>query len=225
MSRTGKCRSLTSVEEILAGVMSDLKLDKRLKEQTLMSLWPAVIGDKFAKRSRPLFIDAERNLVISVSEAAIAQELSLLKPQIIQSLKMAASGLAISINGIRFDLKHFHGSEKDMGEPPAKVFLREEERRLPNDEELQGIELSEEDRREVAKLRESVRLLGGENQERLSERIVTLMEKELRTRKWLSANGSPLCPRCQTPCARLHGENNLCAYCYYLSICSEKEEG
>ncbi len=100
----GKKRAMSSVNNVLSQLVSSLNLDRRLKEHTLLGLWPTVIGEPFASKSRPLFIDHEGSIVIAVSEAAVGQELSLMRSQLVKKMRIAGNGLGIEIRGIRFDL-------------------------------------------------------------------------------------------------------------------------
>lgn len=204
-------RKLVSVNKVLSKLMTDLNLDRRLKEHTLMNLWPVVIGDTFAKRSRPLFMDAEKNIVIAVSEAAVGQELSLLKPQILKSLNTAAQGLGLSVKGVRFDLKHFHSLERD--EKNAQIERESRTSYQPSDDELSSLTLSEQDLMELAQLSQELPVESDERS--LNHRIMALYEKELRLKRWLQLKGAPNCSRCGTVCQRLYGTRGLCAFCLY----------
>src|SRR5579883_1385125 len=103
-----KKSKFTNVSNVLNTLVTKLGLDRRLRERALMNLWPIVAGDTFALNTRPLFIDYENNLVVSVRDASTAQELSFHKRQLASKLKAAGRGTGITIEGIRFDLKHFH---------------------------------------------------------------------------------------------------------------------
>jgi hypothetical protein len=92
----------------LNDVAGSLNLEARLKEHAIMDIWPAVVGEPMAARTRVRQIDRQRNLVVSVKDAATGQELSLLKPRIMSKLISFADSQGIVLNGLRFDLKHFH---------------------------------------------------------------------------------------------------------------------
>jgi len=67
-------KNLSAVNNVLNQVMSKLGLDKRLREHTFLTLWPTFVNGAIADRSRPLFIDSDRNLVVSVADSATGQE-------------------------------------------------------------------------------------------------------------------------------------------------------
>src|SRR5262249_29166343 len=94
--------------QVLNRVLSKLGLDQRLRENTLMNLWPVLLGEPWASRSRCLFIDTQGTLVVSVADASTGQELSLMKSQLLRRVNAAAQSMSLNIKGIRFDLKHFY---------------------------------------------------------------------------------------------------------------------
>lgn len=212
-----KKRSMSSVNKVLNKVVSSLNLDKRLKEHTLMSLWPTMIGEPFAAKSRPLFIDHEGNMVIAVSEAAVGQELSLMRTQLVKRLRVAGNGLGIEIRGIRFDMKHFHRKEEAVIEKESPEAGRQ--RRIentPGPEELASVELTEEELADIQALKTRLTAADGENPQ-IHDRIVALYEKELRARRWMEANVSTRCQTCNQPSAMLYGSQGLCSMCFFAT--------
>src|SRR5438477_9506228 len=111
-----------------------------------MSLWPTFVSGVIAERSRPLFIDADRNLVVSVADASCGQELSMTKGKIFSSLSKAANSLGIEIRGLRLDLKHYHSASTmpavEQREPPLR----------PSQQDLDSLSLSPAEQEELAQL-------------------------------------------------------------------------
>ena len=103
-----KQANFATMSNLMNKLVVKLGLDQRLKEHALMYLWPSVVGETFATNSRCLFIDNERKLVVSVKDASVGQELSLLRREILRKMQIAAHNLGVKIEGIRFDMKHFH---------------------------------------------------------------------------------------------------------------------
>ena len=188
-----------------------------------MNLWPVLTGDALAKRSRPLFIDSEGNLVVAVSEAAVGQELSLLKPQIVARLRAAGQRLAVTVKGLRFDLQHFHAEEKRSQSPDvhcqAAALLPLA--KVPTESDLASVTLNESDLYQLAELKESLKSYmptSADGQERaMSDRIFALFEREVRTKRFLIVSGCPLCPGCENPVSHPHGPERLCSYCFFVS--------
>lgn len=205
------------LNNILNRVLSTLGLDRRLKQHTLMSLWPHLMGEPWAHKSRCLFIDNQDALVVAVADAACAQELILLKPQILAKLRPAANAVGVSISNLRFDLKHFHQAQeqelecKDF-EPAAKQASKDE---------LSRVTLSDEDQEQLQLLAQQLAMDGKQVKQDYGgvslPRILHLFEQELKLRAWRRLNGYPICSLCQHPVAMLWGNESLCAPCYFAS--------
>lgn len=201
-------KPMADVSTVLNRVMSKLGLDKRLREHTFLSLWPTFVPSSIADRSRPLFIDAERNLVVSVADAATGQELSMMKSRVLGKVAAAARSLGIEIRGIRPDMKHYHSASTMAIHPLAS------DARLPapTEAELAAVRLNAAEMEELSNLSEELR--GAET----GERMVKLYERELRLRRWRIAHKYPCCDECGNPVERLHktGQGReVCIACQY----------
>jgi len=210
MSFVRKRKSLVSVDQVLNRVVAKLGLDRRLKEHAFMGLWPLVVGDQFASKSRPIFIDSSGNLVVTVKDASVAQELSLMRMEVLKKLKSAARGVGVNVSGLRFDLKQFHSSAQSESETSAAIV--EPKRPGPRPDELDAVQLTDDDFAQIAELKQSL------GQEELAERILGVFEKELRLARWLADEDFPKCTSCQAHARYLHTEKQQCADCYYESI-------
>jgi hypothetical protein len=208
---------MSSVNKVLNQLVSSLNLDRRLKEHTLLGLWPTIVGEPFATKSRPLFIDHEGNIVISVSEAAVGQELSLMRSQLVKKMRVAGNGLGVEIRGIRFDMKHFYKKE-EIVENRKAVEATNQQRlaNTPGPEELASIILTPEEEADIKALKTRLTAADGDH-EKVHDRIVALYEKELRARKWMEANVSTQCQTCKQPTPMLYGSQGLCSMCFFES--------
>lgn len=204
-------RKLSAVNSVLNRVMSKLGLDKRLREHTFLTLWPTFVSGAIGDRSRPLFIDAERNLVVSVADAATGQELSMCKQRVLSKLAPAARSLGIEINGIRLDLKHYHSTQTSVNHPLAS----NDRLPAPSEDDLSNLVLPESDLQQISKLAED--LQQEHTDARTQERMVRLFDRELRIRKWRLEHNYPQCEECGNPVERLHKRNEsmLCIACLY----------
>ncbi len=220
-----KQRSFASLNNVLSKLVAKLGLDKRLKENALFGLWPVIIGDFFASQSRPLFIDSDHNLVVSVKDAAVGQELSLMKRDIVLRLKRAASALGITVTGVRFDLKHYHNSvnsDKDL--PGLDTPERTAQLPVPTDQELAEIDLSTEELGQLALVAQELSEIKTTRENalvqeiNLTTRMAALCEREIRLRKWRLIHGYPKCANCAEPVAMLHGPRQLCTECFYKTL-------
>lgn len=201
-------KPMTDVNSVLNRVMSKLGLDKRLREHTFLSLWPTFVPSAIADRSRPLFIDAERNLVVSVADAATGQELSMMKTRVLAKVAAAGRSLGIEIRGIRPDMKHYHSASTMVIHPLAS----DERLAVPTDAELAAITLNAAEQEELSNLREE---LAGTQ---AGGRMVKLYERELRLRRWRIAHKYPCCDECGNPVERLHKNRaglDVCIACQY----------
>lgn len=197
---------METIDKVLPGVLTQLGLERRLREHTLMQLWPTLVPVSLAERSRPVFIDHQHNLVIAVSDASVAQELSLMKGKIMQSLGLTARSLGLEIKALRIDMKNFHRSP----EPPLP-----EESPMPklNEHELVELELSQHDKQLIVDLSKK---LAAEGQDKhMSLRVLHAYETQLRLTEWRRRKGFPLCSSCGNPVARLfeHGSHKVCFNC------------
>jgi hypothetical protein len=215
LSRLGKKPSFISVNTVLSNLVSKLELDRRLKEHAFMGLWPTVVSETVAQRSRPLFIDVEGNLVVAVKDAAVGQELSFLKVEILQRLRSLARGLGVDVKGLRLDLKHFH--QKDMDAIEAVSRKAGQAPVPPNKAQLESIALPSDQLNEIAKLRTSLEENACADSE-LCERIVSMYEQELRLKQWRQSSGFPKCPCCGEAVPSLHGADALCRDCYFAKM-------
>ena len=212
--------SFASINNVLGRLVSKLGLDRRLKEHALMGLWPVVAGDFFAKQSRPLFIDAEGTLVVTVKDAALAQELSLKKRDILRKLQQAAASLGLAVNGLRFELKHYHATAANLA---LEASLQLKPLPEPTDLELATINLSTEELGQLATIAQELQETTQNASSRLSQeinlasRMAALCEREIRLKKWRIAKGYPQCSLCREAVNLLHGAGGYCMECFYRS--------
>jgi hypothetical protein len=215
-----KQANFATMSNLMNKLVVKLGLDQRLKEHALMYLWPSVVGETFATNSRCLFIDNERKLVVSVKDASVGQELSLLRREILRKMQIAAHNLGVKIEGIRFDMKHFHHVEEaaDAASTYAPSLPQ------PTPEDLQSVMLTEEELTEIEMLGagpshpEVIRGSGFTSKLTISKRMASIFEHELRLKKWRAAKSYPICSACSEPAHQLHGDNRLCAHCFYKLI-------
>jgi hypothetical protein len=198
----------------------DMGLDKRLKEHALMTLWPAIVGDVLAAKSRCLFIDYEGKLVVSVKDASVGQELSLQKRELMKKVGAAAHGLQLKIEGMRFDLKHFFKNDSSEFESVNPTWLALPK---PSPADLEAVILSKEELEQIADFQRAMYQGEAERGSKFSKeinlnsRVARLFEHELRLRKWQKQNGYPECAQCGQPVPQLHTERLLCPQCFFVS--------
>ena len=95
-------RKFTKVGELLPTILKQLGLDKRFKEQRVLTLWSAVVGEEIAARTKATKID-RGVLFVRVDHGAWLQELHFIEREIIEKLRALVPG--VTINKIRFSSK------------------------------------------------------------------------------------------------------------------------
>lgn len=209
-----KNKNFTNLSNVLPKVMRALGIDKRLREHTFIKLWPHIVGEPFASRARPLFIDYEGNLVVAVKDAVVGQEFGFARAEVLKKLRHTARGLNIEINGLRFDMKRFfEGQDEQMQEAYEKRLP------VPTEHDLEVMELSAEDSALVS-------AVGANNTEgeAFLNRMRSLYEKELRLKRWREAHGYPHCNYCGEVTGRLHGTDLICALCFATGMSNKNIE-
>jgi predicted nucleic acid-binding Zn ribbon protein len=200
----------TTVGLVLNRVAASLGLDRRLREHALIKLWPSLVGDAFAHKSYPLFLDVEGNVVIATADAATAQELSMNRRELMKKLKAVGKGLDLSIQGMRFDLKHFSSQRAADGQGMPEGYLPLPQLADATNSELEQVEISDEQRQSLNLLEKSI----NENSFEFSERIKNIVEKQIRLENWRRGQNFPTCKECGQPSRMLHLEKALCLTCY-----------
>lgn len=82
------------IGKILADLIRDLGLSKKLNEQKAVVEWEAVVGRDIAEHSRAIKVDGGR-LVVEVDSPVWSQELTLMKRDIMRRLNDRAGNRAI----------------------------------------------------------------------------------------------------------------------------------
>lgn len=206
---------LSKLDKILPRVLRQSGLERRLREHALFSLWPSVAGDVLAKRSRPLYVDLQSNIVITVSDSAVAQEITLSRTQFLQKLAPLSRAAGVEIRGLRIDLKHYH--QKDEPQPEEeRVTLPD-----PDEQELRTIELGTEQTLLLQQLQQNLEQNSStdDRQSSINKRVLMTCEQQLRLGIWRKSRGFPVCQVCGFAVTRLHSRDQLkvCFNCHLQS--------
>jgi len=92
-------RDFAKVWDVLPAILRQLGLDKRFREQRLLSLWPEIVGEEIAARTRATRID-RGVLFVHVDHGAWMQELHFIEKELIEKLRANAPG--VELDRIRF---------------------------------------------------------------------------------------------------------------------------
>lgn len=83
--RFGVNSDLTSIKGILSKVLAHRGLDRRVERYEFILHWDQIVGQRLAEVSRPECI-VNRTLIVNVLHSVWAQELTMIKPVLLESL-------------------------------------------------------------------------------------------------------------------------------------------
>jgi hypothetical protein len=108
--------------------LKGLNLEARMREASAMALWPDVVGEVTAAKTRPLYVN-RGTMVVAVASSAWANQLNLLKPRLLQAIAERCGPDVIR------DLRWKTGFEDDPIVPQASPARRI--RRVERDSEIE----------------------------------------------------------------------------------------
>lgn len=185
-------RRQAKLSGILDDLMKRLGLDQAIKQRLALLVWPEVVGRTNARHSQA---EAVRDgvLLVKAGSSAWAQELDLLKPQILERLNGRLGQQVIR------DI-HFSAGQRGWGKPPAP--LQEEEEQVappPSSLDLAGHEL--------ARIGQMVDQVPDPELKLLLERALVALEK---VGKWKAKQGWKRCASCSRT---FQGRGRHCPRC------------
>jgi predicted nucleic acid-binding Zn ribbon protein len=95
-------RKFTKLGELLPSILSRLGLDQRFKEQQVLNLWPTVVGEELATRTKATKVD-RGVLYVHVDHGAWMQELHFIEKDLLRKLRAQSPGVVLK--KIRFSSK------------------------------------------------------------------------------------------------------------------------
>jgi len=163
---------LCPVGEALSSALKRQRLDRRTKQEVAAANWSEVVGEKAAAASTPEGI-RDGILFVACKSPTWAQELTLLKDQIIRELNKKVGSKALT------DIR-FSGS----GLPKADQAPAGEEQTRPSPKEIQNITLDAAELSRVEKATKGVR------DEHLAAKIRGALRSQLQLERWRLEHGS-----------------------------------
>ena len=98
------------IDSVIADLLSqDEILQKAMKRSNLYQFWSKVVGKPFNEKSKPHGMIGANTMVIACESAAVVQELTLRKKQIIKKYAPYVKSLNIDLKDIVFDVKKWQG--------------------------------------------------------------------------------------------------------------------
>lgn len=98
-------------ESIINRMLSSKDMKRAVTRNNLYKFWDKIVGKKFSDKSRPYGMLGGGTLVIACANSAIAQELMLQKPQILQKFQPYLKSLHLKVTDIKFDQKKWETIE------------------------------------------------------------------------------------------------------------------
>jgi predicted nucleic acid-binding Zn ribbon protein len=83
--RSGEVTDLTKIRSIISGIINSPEAGYKAERYAFILHWREIVGERLAKVSRPEVIE-NRRLIVQVAHPAWAQELSMIKPVLLESL-------------------------------------------------------------------------------------------------------------------------------------------
>lgn len=101
------------VGSIVDTMMSSKDFKKAVTRSNLYKFWEKIVGKKFSQKSRPYSMIGGGVLVIACANSAIAQELMLQKPQILEKFQPYLKSLRLKVVDLKFDQKKWEVDSVD----------------------------------------------------------------------------------------------------------------
>lgn len=170
-----------AINEVLEGLLKDLGLLARAKEELAALHWRDVVGDFMARHTT---VEGARQgtLRVRADNAAIAQELQLMQVDIVSRLNKALGGNYIKRIKAQAGSSYRRRPTAAPPEPPGPSG--------PSPEELERIVLPEVERELIAQIAAEA---GGSD---LTERLERVLTHEARIRRWRERQGLRTCEHC-----------------------------
>ncbi len=90
-------------QSIIDKMLDSKELKKAITRNNLYKFWGKIVGKKFSDKSKPYSMVGGGLLVIACANSAIAQELMLQKPQLLEKFKPYLKSLHLNVKDIKFD--------------------------------------------------------------------------------------------------------------------------
>ena len=94
-----------SIEEVMSSIEFKYDSNEREKKEKFFDDWENIVGEKLAKVSKPIDITDKNVLLISCMNSFVANEMFLLKKDILTIMEEDLKKLNLKIEDIYFDYK------------------------------------------------------------------------------------------------------------------------
>lgn len=98
---------------IIEKMLTSKDLKKAITRNNLYKFWEKIVGKKFSEKSKPYGMLGGGTIVIACANSAVAQELMLQKPQLLEKFQPYLKSLHLSVKDIKFDCKKWDSTPED----------------------------------------------------------------------------------------------------------------
>lgn len=98
-------------ESIIEKMLSSTEIKKAVTRNNLYKFWAKIAGKKFSEKSKPYSMIGGGVLVVACESSAVAQELLLQKPQLLEKFQPYLKSLHLNVKDIKFDPKKWSSNE------------------------------------------------------------------------------------------------------------------
>ena len=94
------------IDSVISDILkNDEILQKAMKRSNLYKFWAKVVGKPFDEKSKPYGMRGANTMIIACESAAVVQELTLRKKQLIKKYSSYVKPLNIDLKDMVFDVK------------------------------------------------------------------------------------------------------------------------
>lgn len=213
---TNKNQEIEGIKAITDRLAKQLGIERGLKEITLVSLWPDIVGPRFKDKSKAVSVMKKSGydtILVAVSSSIISQELFMFKKDIVAKISKTARSLGFNVTDIFFSVKLWEEVKNkqikpDKQEESAHYFVK-----TPTDEEIKHVIVPED---VVNLIKESIQDQKFSTIE-MKERMLSTIIKDIKIQIWRKNNGFPCCKNCGIPVNYYNpDQETLCPSCKYL---------
>lgn len=101
------------IDNVISKILEDKEFKKAMTKSNLFKFWKKVVGEKFAKNSKPYGMTTKSVMIIACKTSIVAQELLLRKTKILKDLEPYLKSLKLNVKDLRFDAKRWVDEETD----------------------------------------------------------------------------------------------------------------
>ncbi len=215
-----KNKNFSKLNSVLSKIFVDMGLERRLNEVAFFNYWPEVVGSKFDKDSKAVFVRKKEGydiLIVAVSSSVVAQELYLYKQNLINKVHKMGRSFKFNIKDIHFNTKLWEKDEfreNKTAKPPENAIKRFDKTPLAKD--LDDIILPESVAKDIEESMDSHKFVSPEQREKMLRTIVN----DIKTQIWMKNNGFPCCEECGIPLRRYNTTKDkiLCSSCEFIDL-------